>query len=217
MHTGEQCPYLALAHIASQTRGVALYRGIDILIFTPSPRKGQARAETHKSAMTLIHALPRLDSITRFSTIRTPLETHPYGITPDIFPHQAETLRGRKNPLPEVTLQLPQQVRIVRIAQARADLKVDGVLSSAQLQRYYRLKPANLTGELFTVAQMRPIGGRYALEVQQILVVSGAAMARREDAELNHRLTLAEMRLSLGIPADPGCWQVDPRNILKFN
>ncbi|GGL79061.1 hypothetical protein GCM10010840_16160 [Deinococcus aerolatus] len=206
----------ALAHIATQTKADALYRKIDVIIFTPSPRKGQARAETHRSVMTLIHALPRADDTTRFTRIPRSLETYPHGNTPHLLPHQVEVLRARRSPLPDATLALLQQPLSARLAQARVDLNVDGVLSSSQPRRYYGLLPSDLTGRLSTVALMRPIGGRYALEVQRTLVVTDD-MAALGDTDLNHRLTLAGMRLMLGVPADPARWKVDPRSLLKLN
>ena len=188
----------ALAHIATQTKADALHRGIDIVIFTPSPRKGQARAEVHKSVMRLIHALPKFDDTGRFTRISRPLETFPHGNAPDVLPHHVQIMRARKNPLPDVTLRLLQQPRNQRIAQAVLGLKVDGVLSSSQLCRYYGLHPSDLLGRHSTIALIRPIPSRFALEFQQTLVVHDDEMARRDDADLNHRLTLAEMRLSLG-------------------
>ncbi len=208
----------ALAQIASKTKADALYREIDVIIFTPAPRKGQVLAQKHSSMMTLIHALPRADDTQRWTRISRQPTGHRHGNTPSLLPHQAEVLRGRgSRSLPESTLALLQQPRTERVRQAQADLDIDGVISAYQLRRSYGLEPIDLTGRLMTVALIRPVKSRGAVEVQQTLVVSGVDMARLSDNDLNHRLTLTETRLNLGIPADPAVWEVDPRSVLKLN
>lgn len=104
-----------------------------------------------------------------------------------------------------------------RIEQAQSDLEIDGVISSYQLRRYHGLEPLDLTGRLLTVALIRPVASRPALEVQQTLVVSGAEIAQLGDTELNHKLTLTEMRTMLGVEADAAVWKVDPKPRLKLN
>ncbi|MFK7603653.1 hypothetical protein ACI3L1_15725 [Deinococcus sp. SM5_A1] len=206
----------SLHQIATRTKGDALFRGIEIIILTPSPRKGQAKAETHKSVLKLIHILPKVDDTTRF--IRIPRRTnYQYGNAPQILPHQAAMMKTKTPSFPQQSIDVLLSPRRERIEQAQSDLEIDGVISSSQLRRYYGLEPVDLAGRLLTVALIRPVASRPALEVQQTLVVSGAEIARLNDTDLNHKLTLTETRLMLGIEADPEVWQVNPKPSLKLN
>ncbi|MBB5293388.1 hypothetical protein E5F05_00535 (plasmid) [Deinococcus metallilatus] len=118
--------------------------------------------------------------------------------------------------IPDLTLDILQMNRKDRIEQAQAAIEVDQVLSEAQLARYYGLGPADLTGRLVTQAILRPSKNRSAHEVQQRVVVADRRVARLDDSNLNHRLTTAQMRLDLGIAADPERWRVEQRNALKL-
>lgn len=206
----------SLGQIATRTKGDALFRKIDIIILTPSPRKGQAKAETHKSMLKLIHVLPRLDDTTRF--IRIPKRVNsPYGNAPEILPKQALIMAARPDPLPQKYINVLLLPLKERVKQVQSDLDIDGVISAHQLHRYYGLEPLDLTGRLLTVALIRPVRSRQALEVQQTLVVSGTELTHLNDNELNHRLTLTEMRLMLGIEARKEVWEIDGRGTLKLN
>lgn len=88
----------SLHDIATRTKGDALFRKIEIIL-TPSPCKGQTKAETHKSVLTLRHILPKVDDTTRFT--RIPRRTNfPYGNAPEILPHQAAVMKTRTPSFP---------------------------------------------------------------------------------------------------------------------
>lgn len=205
----------SLHDIATRTKGDALFRRIEIIILTPSPRKGQTKAETHKSVLTLRHILPKVDDTTRFT--RIPRRLSPYGNVPELLPKQATLVAARANPIPKQSISVLLLPHSERVKQAQLDIEIDGVISAFQLRRYYGLEPLDLEGRLITAALIRPLRSRAAFEVQQSLVVSGAEMARLSDNELNHRLTITEMRLSVGIAAQRAIWQVDAKPSLKLN
>ncbi|GAA5534126.1 replication-relaxation family protein [Deinococcus aluminii] len=204
-----------IERLMRQVKSTALSRNLLFVILTPHARRGQQRAQVHSSALRLIHHLPRVDGskFTRFNPVSGHKKDPDPG--PILTPAGAQKQRER-GVIPDLTLDILQLSRKDRIEHAQAAIEVDQVLAEAQLARYYGLSPADLTGRLVTQAILRPSKNRSAHEVQQRVVVADRQVARLDDSNLNHRLTTAQMRLDLGIKADPERWHVEQRNALKL-
>lgn len=205
-----------LEKLMRKVKSTALARNVLFVILTPHPRRGQRCAQTHQSVLRLVPHLPNIGAHTRHRFNPVTPEQQASDPGPILTSASAHRLRNSRADIPDLTLEILQLNLKARVEQAQDALDVDGALSHAQLAKYYGLGPHHLKGRLSTRAILRPSKNRANHEVQQQIVVANKKVAQLDDSGLNHRLTTAQLRLDLGVAADPQRWQVESRNALRL-
>lgn len=202
-----------IERIVTRLKSSALAHNFRVILFTPSPTRGRALAETHASVFTLLHHLPggtgQRVRLTTFASRSDEAYAGPF-LTPFV-----EDLVVRKHPdhFPEQTRELLKLRRADRLERFKSDLAVDRVISAEQLHRHYHLKPEDLNGVRFVEAIMHPVYSRVSLEIKTRFYLSSAALQYQDDNVLGHYAGVGEMRRVMGIRADDS-YKLDTRRRL---
>lgn len=180
----------AMNRLVKRHNSSALYHGYEVVIITPSGRRGQKLGAKHPSWLHVVHCLPKVGEGGRLS------------------------IQGSVEGQRRGSIHLPD--RDQRVQAALSDLAVDTVLSRRQLERHYGLYPTDLPGVPFVETLVRPVHSRYGLEVPNRIYVADKRMAYLHDHVLTHRAGVAEMRRQLGVPADSDQWEVEAKGRLDY-
>lgn len=189
--------------LVTRLKSSALAHRFRVILFTPSPSRGQGLAQTHASMFTVISYLPGGGNGERLQlTVLKPGSSEEYA-GPALTP-MAQDLYTRQHPtlFPNQSLALLRERRIDRIEQFKADLQVDRVISAEQLRRHYFLSPNDLQNVRYVEAIMHPVYSRASLEIKTRFYLAGAALQREDDNVLAHYAGTGEMRRIMNVPAD---------------
>ncbi|GAA5503584.1 hypothetical protein Dxin01_03343 [Deinococcus xinjiangensis] len=196
--SGDGYSPLAITSLGNRLRSTALSQRFQIVILTPNARKGQQAAAPFRNFLKLVPCLPSTGSPSKRFNLIPSLNT-PTQPGPHLTPNLVRDMSHQHSKLTLDTLCLPREGRVEA---AHLALQKDGVITTRQLKRYFALSFADLPGTLFTQAIIRPAKNNYGLEVQDMVLTSSSQISRLDDAQLNHKLMVAQMRYQLGQAPD---------------
>lgn len=211
---------LGVRRLLERLNSDLLSRGVVLVVFTPSARRAQDLAvrEAHKLRVVPHRPqVPQDDERRSGLSPRAPDEPGEEGPEdrldgPVLTEMGAAALRAQG--VPDLTLEVLSRTRAERIERAREALLCDGVLAETQLRRHFGLGPRDLVGAWMVEDIVRPVHGRFALEVPARFYVAARSMRLMDASTLSHRAGTAELRLRLGVA--PEAWEVEARGRLRY-
>lgn len=209
--TGGGYSSTGIKRLAQTLKATALSRNLDVVVLTPSARRGHQAGQRFQSFLEVLAINPLPGQGKRVNPVVSTREGKP-----DPGPYiTAVTAGDWREQLPYLSRQILQRPRKERIDRALSDLKFDSVITQEQLERHYGLTRDDLPGVLMTSALVRPVHGSFGLDVATTFFLADRQVARLDEHHLAHRAGLGEMRRACSIPASRA-WHVDPRERLSF-
>ena len=206
----------SIENVVRRMRSTALFNAFNIVLLTPSSRKGQHRAQGEAAYLTLKTILPTNPAYTGVKRIK---QLPAARILPDNEPYLAgEAWKSdpRFTELPDLTKAILQLRRRERIDHAIQSLDCDGALTTVQLKRYYGLGLEDIVSKPYVETVMRPTHGDQATEPIVTFVTASRKMANLDDTVLGHRVGTGEMRHLMGVFSEVSHWKAEEREVLKF-
>jgi len=129
-----------------------------------------------------------------------------------------ESWKGDKRltDLSDLTKRILQMKRSDRIDHALTSLGCDGVMTTAQLGKYYGLDIGDITERPYIQSIVRPTHSDYRNEVDVTFIATSKVIARLDDNTFGHRAGTGEMRHLMGVSSDPRSWKSEHRDLMRF-
>ncbi|WP_407542148.1 hypothetical protein Q0M94_17935 (plasmid) [Deinococcus radiomollis] len=205
-----------IENVARRMRSTALFKAFNIVLLTPSSRKGHHHAHGEAAYLTLKTILPVNPAYPAVKRIK---QLPAARIMPDNEPYLAgEAWKSdpKFSELPDLTKMILQLNRRERIDHAVQSLECDGALTTAQLKRYYGLSLNDIVSRPYVETILRPTHGDQATEPAVTFVTATRKMANLDDTVLAHRVGTGEMRHQMGVFSEERHWKAEERELLKF-
>ena len=205
--TGNGYSALAIRDLGNRMRSSALSRNFTVVIFTPSPQRGQQAAAPFSNFLKVVPLRPKTgDNSKRFNRLpkrKSPTEPGPY-----LTQAMRKSIQEKKgSSMPELTLEILGLSRAERIEAAHLALQKDRFISQAQLRTHFALSIHDLPESLLSYVLLRPTKNAYGKEVSELVLAANRKATRLDDGSMNHLLLTAQMRHNLGHPPDDS-WQL---------
>lgn len=195
-----------IQHIVDRLRSQALHHNFWVIFLTPRPRRGQGFAERYPSWLKVIHVLPGQPEPGIMQGILQPASR----VNPIIVEGGVEQFRKdaaargigyTDAALRTLSLRLADRLEVFREA-----LEVDRVISNRQAWMYYGLSPNDLSDMISIDLTAQPVHSAPGLLVQTRLYLADKHLQYKSATGLGHAAGVTQMRLLLGLPADPETW-----------
>lgn len=205
-----------VTNIARRLRSSAVYHQFDVVLLTPNPRKAHQKAAQESAFMVMKTLLPENPGYPDVKRVKTlPGRAIPRDDIP-FLAGESWKQDERLIALPDLTKRILRMNRSDRIDHALMSIDCDGVMTTAQLSRYYGLDLGDITDRPYIQSIVRPTHNDFRNEANVTFIATSKLIAKLDDKTLGHRAGTGEMRHLMSVSPGPRNWKAEHRESLRF-
>lgn len=200
----------AIHRLAKRYRSTLAATNHDLVIITPSPRRGLQAAQGYSANVRFEHLLPQTQPGVKGRRVWTGEDVGDLWESPPIQGAAITELQAselRHQGVPDLTLEILQLTRKERIERAHEALACDGVITEGQLRRHFKLEAEDFPRVLYVEDLAHPVHMRRSLEVRVRFYLASRKLGHSEVPQLAHRAGTGELRHLYGVRPEQ-CEQV---------
>lgn len=203
--------------LSDRLKSTALFENFYVIFLTPNGRRARQHAAKHGAFLKVIQVLPQHPTPPDFEEVVNGPAGRRVSLTPP-EPALAGSL-WRQDPqylsLPPHVIEVLQLPRDERIGHAMQGVECDGVMSAAQLHRYYALLPEDLQGVHRIQTILRTTPSQRTSERRVEFLTLSRKLAKQDAYRLAHRCGTGRIRHLIDVRPDPSAYRAEYRSALR--